>query len=245
VQQILQSGYAPFEQGHALPGNVRKAVCALRACPTARLGGHLQAWYIREPGPRMWTNYGSWPFLGRPVEESTRAVGAGSKRCCVREPARSVITRQPCHVTRHWSMSRRWSGRQENAAGQPIKPGSAIPVPVQHLQPIDLACNGALTPGPGYGGPVGPKSFGEVLEGREGARSGAHQPRLQLGWRALAGPASTVRRECHRRCPLGRQRGQRRQLGVIVSRGACGRAEDQPGGPTRREPAWCHRWHRR
>jgi hypothetical protein len=43
VQQILQQGDAAFERSHPLPGYVRKAVWALLACRTARLGGHIQA----------------------------------------------------------------------------------------------------------------------------------------------------------------------------------------------------------
>jgi Putative transposase/Transposase zinc-binding domain len=43
IQQILQQGYAAFERSHPLPGYVRKAVWALLACRTARLGGHIQA----------------------------------------------------------------------------------------------------------------------------------------------------------------------------------------------------------
>jgi hypothetical protein len=43
VQQILQRGYTAFEQRHPLPAHVRKAVRALLACRTARLGGHVQA----------------------------------------------------------------------------------------------------------------------------------------------------------------------------------------------------------
>jgi hypothetical protein len=38
VQQILQHGYAAFERSHPLPGYVRKAVWALLACRTARVG---------------------------------------------------------------------------------------------------------------------------------------------------------------------------------------------------------------
>jgi hypothetical protein len=44
------------------------------------------------------------------IEEPKRAVGAGSQRSFVREPARPVITRKPCHIRQHWSMFRRWSG---------------------------------------------------------------------------------------------------------------------------------------
>jgi hypothetical protein len=43
VQQILQQGYTAFACHHPLPGSVRKAVWALLACRTARLGGHIQA----------------------------------------------------------------------------------------------------------------------------------------------------------------------------------------------------------
>jgi Transposase zinc-binding domain/Putative transposase len=38
----LQQGYAAFAQSHQVPGYVRKAVWALRACRTAVLGGHVQ-----------------------------------------------------------------------------------------------------------------------------------------------------------------------------------------------------------
>jgi hypothetical protein len=84
------------------------------------------------------------------VEAPKRAVGAGSKRLCVREPARSVSTKKPCHITLNWSMFRRWSGRQEKASGQQIEPRSAIHVPLQHLQPIDMPFDRALTPGQGH-----------------------------------------------------------------------------------------------
>jgi hypothetical protein len=43
IQQILQRGYAGCEEHHLLPAYVRKAVWALLACRTARLGGHIQA----------------------------------------------------------------------------------------------------------------------------------------------------------------------------------------------------------
>jgi Transposase zinc-binding domain/Putative transposase len=43
IQQIFREGYAAFERSHPLPGYVRKAVWALLACRTARLGGHIQA----------------------------------------------------------------------------------------------------------------------------------------------------------------------------------------------------------
>jgi Transposase zinc-binding domain/Putative transposase len=53
VQQILQSGYAAFEQCHPLPAYVRKAVWALLACRAARLGGHMQA-CPEGHGERVW-----------------------------------------------------------------------------------------------------------------------------------------------------------------------------------------------
>ena len=43
LQQILQQGYAAFEQCHLLPAYVRKAAWALMVCRTAVLGGHIQA----------------------------------------------------------------------------------------------------------------------------------------------------------------------------------------------------------
>jgi hypothetical protein len=43
IPQILQRGYAVFEERHSLPAYVRKAVWALLVCRTAHLGGHIQA----------------------------------------------------------------------------------------------------------------------------------------------------------------------------------------------------------
>ena len=43
LQTILQRGYAAHECTHALPDHVRRAVWAILACRTARLGGHVQA----------------------------------------------------------------------------------------------------------------------------------------------------------------------------------------------------------
>lgn len=43
IQKILQMGYGAFERTHPLPNYVRRAVCALLACRTAVLGGHIQA----------------------------------------------------------------------------------------------------------------------------------------------------------------------------------------------------------
>ena len=43
LQTILQQGYEAYAHDHALPGYVRRAVQAILACRTARLGGHVQA----------------------------------------------------------------------------------------------------------------------------------------------------------------------------------------------------------
>ncbi len=125
---------------------------------------------------------GSDALLVMTVGEPKRAVGAGSKRFYVREPARSVITRRHCHVTLNWSMSRRWSGRQEEASGQQIEPRSAIHLPLKHLQAVDVPFDRSLTPGqrhPGLDGSIVLTEFsGETLEGREGTSGRARQPRV-------------------------------------------------------------------
>ena len=43
LQTILQRGYETYARMHVLPGYVQRAVWALLACRTARLGGHVQA----------------------------------------------------------------------------------------------------------------------------------------------------------------------------------------------------------
>jgi hypothetical protein len=43
LQQILRLGYAAYARHHRLPDSVRRAVWAILACRTARLGGHGQA----------------------------------------------------------------------------------------------------------------------------------------------------------------------------------------------------------
>ena len=43
LQTILQLGYETYARMQALPDYVRRAVWALLACRTARLGGHVQA----------------------------------------------------------------------------------------------------------------------------------------------------------------------------------------------------------
>jgi hypothetical protein len=107
-------------------------------------------------------------------------------------------------VVPEWWMTKHWSGRQEKASGQQIEPCSAIHVPLQHLQPIDLAFDGSLTPGQSHGGMDGghvrPEPCGEAPEGREGARGGTSQPWFELGRLTLADQAGKVLRERHGLC---------------------------------------------
>jgi hypothetical protein len=62
----------------------------------------------------------------------------------MRELAQSVITRKPCHIPLNQSMSRRWSGREEEASGQQIEAGPAEHLALQQLQPVDVPFDGAL-----------------------------------------------------------------------------------------------------
>ena len=132
------------------------------------------------------------------VDEPKRAVGAGSKRFFVREPARSVISRKPRHVTQPWSMSRRWSGRQEKASGLQIEARWAIEVLSQHLQPMAGPFAGSLALGQGDGGVngVGAIATAATPPGEEGRfvwieeTAVAAMPRLALGKRrVLESPA--------------------------------------------------------
>jgi hypothetical protein len=120
---------------------------------------------------------------------------------------------------------------------------------LEHLQAIDVPLERSLTPGPRDpgldGGIVLTQPFGEAPEGRECARGGARQPRIELGRLALADEGGEVLGERDRLRQLGRLRGQLRQLVAILVRGPCRRAKDQPGGLTRGEPAsWRLRHHR-
>ncbi len=101
----------------------------------------------------------------------------------MRELTPSVITKEPCHIPLNQSMSRCWSGREEEASGQQIEAGPAEHLALEQLQAVDLPFNGALAPGQRHPGPdsgiILPQSFGKAPEGREGARGGACQPRIK------------------------------------------------------------------
>jgi hypothetical protein len=79
IPQILQRGDAVFEEHYTLPAYVRKAVGALLACRTARLGGHIQAcpeghvervWYNScrhgRCAPYVWLQVERWRVRQRP-----------------------------------------------------------------------------------------------------------------------------------------------------------------------------------
>jgi hypothetical protein len=138
-------------------------------------------------------------------------------------------------------MTKPCSCRQQKASGQQIEPRSAKHLALEQLQAVDLAFDGALTPGQGHGGldggPVGPKPFGKASERGEGALGGTHEPRFELGRLALADEGGEVLRECHRLCQFRQLPGQLRQLVVILRRRPLRRTEDQPDGPTRGEQA--------
>jgi hypothetical protein len=74
-----------------------------------------------------------------------------------------------------------WSCRSKEALGQHIKLCPAEHLALEHFQPVDLSYSRILTPRPRHrclhGGYVRWESFGEASEGREGALSGARQPR--------------------------------------------------------------------
>jgi len=103
--------------------------------------------------------------------------------------------------------------------GQPIEPGSAKHLALEPLQAVDLPFNGSLAPGqrhPGFhGGVILTPSFGKAPEGREGARGGARQPRIELGRLVLTDEAGEVLREGRRLCQYGRQ--FTRKYGVLAN----------------------------
>ena len=122
-------------------------------------------------------------------------------------------------------MTSAWSGRQEEASGQQIEPCPAIHVPFQHLQPINLPFDGALTPGQGDGSldgaAVRTKPSGKTPEGCQGALGGTRQPWFELGRLALADEGGEVLRERDSLRQRRRLRGQLRQLLVILCRRPC------------------------
>jgi hypothetical protein len=145
-------------------------------------------------------------------------------------------------------MSRAWSRRQEEALGQQNELRSATHLALEHLQAIDVPFDGALTPGQRHpsldAGIVLTQSFGKALEGREGARGGARQPRIELGRLALADTGGEVPRECHRLCQCG-VCSELRQLVVPLICGLVWRTENQPGRPAGGELASWGVSHRR
>jgi hypothetical protein len=136
-------------------------------------------------------------------------------------------------------MTSAWSGHQEEVSGEEIKPCSAKHLAFEQLQAVDLAFDRALTPGLRDGGldggQVRPEPSGETPEGRQGALGGAGQPWIEVGRLALADEGGEVLRERHGLCQRGGLRGQLCQLVAILRRRPLRRAEDQPGGPARRE----------
>jgi hypothetical protein len=91
-------------------------------------------------------NPGSCPVLVMTGAGPRRAIGASSKRFCMRELAQSVIARKPWHIRLNQSMSRRWSGREEEASGQQVEAGPAEHLALQHLQAVDVPFDRSLTP---------------------------------------------------------------------------------------------------
>jgi hypothetical protein len=143
-------------------------------------------------------------------------------------------------------MSRRWSGREEEASSQQIEAGTAKHLALEHLQAIDVPFDWSLTPrqrDSGLdGGHVRPEPSGEMPEGWEGALGGAHQAWFQARKLALADEGGEVLGQRHRLCQCGRLQSQLCQLVVIPCRRPLRWAKDEPGGPPRREEApWRHR----
>ena len=121
-------------------------------------------------------------------------------------------------------MAAAWSGRQEKAAGPPIEPGPAEHLALEPLQAVDVPFDRPLTPGqrhPGLdSGHICPEPFGKTPEGREGTGGGTFQPGFELSRLMLPDEAGEVLRQGHRLCQFRGQLSQRRQLTVIVIRGA-------------------------
>ena len=131
----------------------------------------------------------------------------------------SVITRKPGHIPLNQSIARRWSGREEEAAGQQSELGAAKHLAVEPLPTIAVPFDRPLAPGPCHpsldGGIGCAEPSGEASEGRQGAQGRTCQPGVELGRLALAAEGGEVLGEGHSLCQLGRQLGQLRQLVVI------------------------------
>src|SRR5918994_3691730 len=109
-----------------------------------------------------------------------------------------------------------WNTVQMSSIAEEIEPRPAKHLALEHLQAIDVPFDRALTPGPRdpgfHGGVILTQPFGKAPEGRESARGGARQPRIELGRLALADEGGEVLCERHGFRQLGRLRGQLRQL---------------------------------
>jgi hypothetical protein len=137
---------------------------------------------------------------------------------------------------------------QQEAAAEAIEPRPAKHLALEHLQAIDVPCDGSLTPGPRHpgldGGIVLTQPLRQALEWRESARGGAHQPRIELGRLALADAGGEVLRERDGLCQGG-MFGEWRQGVVIHIPERFWRAENQPGRTAGGERASWRFSHRR
>lgn len=166
----------------------------------------------------------------------------------MRELAPSVITRNPCHIPLNQSISKRCSGREEEASGRQIELGSTKHLALEHLEAVDVPFDRPRTPGQRDGGMDGSivraEASGKTPDGREGAGGRACHPWCKVRGLALADEGGEVLRECHRlrqaRCLLG----QLCQRVVLLRCRPFRWAEDQLGRLTGGEPAPWHFRHR-
>jgi hypothetical protein len=149
---------------------------------------------------------------------------------------------------RAWLGLRRTLWSQEEASGEEIESRPAKHLALEHLQAVDLALDRSLTPGqrhPGlHGGVILTHPFGKAPEGRESARGGARQPRIEPGRLALAHEGGEVLRE-RDGLRQGGMFGELRQVVVIHIPELFWRVEHQPGGPAQGERASWRSRHRR
>jgi hypothetical protein len=145
--------------------------------------------------------------------------------------------RCPCEVSTCQGVPELWtatdrSRRQQEPSGEAIEACPAIHLALEHLQVVDLAFEGALTPGQGHGGVDGghvrPEPFGEAPEGREGARGGTSQPWVEPCRLAPADQAGNVLRQRHSSRQWRSVRRELLQSLVVRLRAPVWRAEDQP-----------------